>query len=225
MKFYPEECPVYDSAEEEYFSWYLDDLVEAGIVKKYFKPRAVTLIEKKTVDIALTRSINQKTLLNQLTYTPDFVIYWEDVKDVIPFIKSYYINTKEGDKCFFYYTVLKESEGGHMQSVIDVKPNFNSSRAHSNTSFPIKQKLMFDMYDTLVQKVICYPNGKKKGTRHHLFPSTFVPSRYTLTDKSLKPRKINFDYKTLNEFLKCQEKDNPLTLNQLNGKKLNIKHV
>jgi len=202
----------FDSKEELYFSWWLNDLVEREIVKSYeHKPRTFTLSEqrqffelkpvkqRKGTEEMLIKNIPH-TLLQPCTYTPDFLINWnfdtfvgvDHTRNL--FIKSFpYVQQFEKKALFYAYATTLIPPTCH--SYIDVKGDVSIRVAGNQTStvvFPVKQKWAYQRYGI-------YINSIKVPS---LFPKTFTPKRYLLTDITEKERKINFEVRTLNEFLK-----------------------
>ena len=73
----------FDSDEEKYFSWYLDELIRAGYIKKaIYQPKAKLL--SNSVYIKAEKKLKSKTnivdfhLLREKRYTPDWLIEWND---------------------------------------------------------------------------------------------------------------------------------------------------
>ena len=171
------------SKEELYFSWWLDELEDNGIIESYgYEPKTFKLSDAahytKTVQMKTKSKIVTRTLLQPHSYTPDFQIHWHKDMD---FIHSW---------CGLSWVDVK---GGYSK-------NFN------DTAFPLNQKWMYDKFGIYVEKVVSgsstYKNSKKELViKKGLFAKTFTPKRYLLTDKSNKPRKINFKVTLLEDIL------------------------
>lgn len=167
---------TYNSNEELYFSWYLDDLVEAGFIINWSKEVPFTLSEtikynavkkqkKKEVTI-------EKTLLREHIYTLDFQINWS--KSAVDLFKG-----RNGEPFWDNDTI----------SYIEIKPIFE--RNNMIRLFGINQKWMHDKYGIYVQKIV----------PQKLFKESFTPSRFLLTDKGGQARKINWEIRTLEQFI------------------------
>lgn len=178
----------YDSLEEVHFSWYLEQLVEAGVIKYWkYHPKPFILSDKVscTYEMELkTKIVNKEIfLLHDHEYTADFIIYWNPSYEGIFFYNI--SNNKDPRKA--YFVAQKEKN----YTVVDVKGQFIGPRNTTAVTFPLNQKWVYQKYGILVQKVI-----PKK-----LFHDTFVPDRYLLTDVSMKNRKVNGNKRTLYEYL------------------------
>lgn len=203
MKFEPNYSPSY-SELELHFDWYLSELKKAGIVLEYFRPLPIEIVPSTSYDIVGPRSFTTGHLFQELTYEPDYVIYWNpDSKHLEAFVKLLPTIKKEQKSASFFATKV----GKDLVSVIEIKPGFNKvtrtnyQQANSHISFPIKQKVLYHFMNVYVQKIVPYHNSKGKSKRTHLFPSTFTPSRFLMTDKNTRKRTIHFPTKTLTQFL------------------------
>ena len=186
----------FDSKEEQYFYWWCQDLQKAGIIMHLkYQPKPFQL----SSDVHLTYEEQLKTktkekkikLLSGHQYQADFLLYWNrKAKDKI-FVDYNDILTESFKK---YPIIVNYSEKNDTYfSVIDVKGTFNQNDAWRR--FSIDQKWVFKEHNIYVQKIIPHPlvDGKGKMTpANALFPSTFVPQRFTYTDTGKKDRKIRY---------------------------------
>jgi hypothetical protein len=179
-----------DSKEEVHFSWWLNELHEAGYISDWqYQPRTFDLSETITygVEVQLKTKvrIDEKCLMQKHTYTPDFRISWNvDAKHL------FYSNVDCGvdlKKC------LIVAQGGI--SHIDIKP-----KAWGNNSFmeafKLNQKWVYAKYGVFVQPVVTW------GGATSCFESTFCPARFIYTDKTRKIRELKFTARSLDMFLK-----------------------
>jgi hypothetical protein len=68
----------YDSTLELYFSFWLDELKEAGYVLDYhYEPETIEITSKKEYYFLKNNKYNPKIYINDLKYTPDFLIKWD----------------------------------------------------------------------------------------------------------------------------------------------------
>jgi len=199
----------YESKEELYVSFYLDELKKAGFVTDWkYQPKTYQLFDPLTYiwlkELKSKEKQQNSTLLHGHVYTPDFFIVWN-----------------ERARCILFHTPsdkfnLKLSpfiaHSGNNLSIIDVKPAFDMQ--NMTRLFIINQKWMMDKYGLYVQKIVPIKEVKhykkqspnKKSVYTHstwsgIFPKTFTPGRYFFTDISKKPRKINYKAIRLQEFL------------------------
>lgn len=170
---------------EEYIKWYFEELLEAGIVNKI-------ITEPNPIVISSAVNIAGKTY-QELTYTPDIIVSWND--------KRWFNTITESDKNKPFIVNLSFGINGTEipnASLIEVKPDVHWKYARANFSmitFPLKQRMLFDNTLLFVQRV----------TVKKLFEHTFTPRRYLSKDKQSGLRKINFNVRTLQEFLEQTE--------------------
>uniref|UniRef100_A0A6M3LW84 Uncharacterized protein n=1 Tax=viral metagenome TaxID=1070528 RepID=A0A6M3LW84_9ZZZZ len=172
----------FDSKDEMYFQWYLEELVKDGEVEKfYFQHPVFHICESKSYTKAANGKGKKYTLLREHDYTADFMIVWSELA------KERYTTVLSEDKCivyprnFFTSQILPNSEG-KLVSVIEIKPKFD--RYNMTRLFKINQKIVYNLYNVYVQEVNYLT----------VFKNTFVPQRYLLTDSNKHKRKINFNY-------------------------------
>jgi hypothetical protein len=182
----------FDSDEEKYFSWYLDELLQAKYISRWvFQPYTYRLsrIEKYSVATQLKNKVGTKrlSLFRAHEYTPDFGVeftpksrrlFYNLIGDGIdlrtaPFIANYEHDTPYG--------------------IVEIKPSFD--RNNMIRLFRINQKWMFFQNKLYVQEVVV---DKKNG--RGLFADTFTPIKYLKTPTG-KDRTLKFKPKTLKEFV------------------------
>lgn len=197
-----------DSSEEMYFVWYLEELKKHGFIKNFkYQPKPFLLSEevkaKRIVQLKTKTSYKEYTFLRPHSYQADYLIQWDNKGYGIFF---HYLddilsgNTdKRHDDIFF----LAQARNYGAFSVVDVKGEYSQNDAFRR--FSIEQKLVFQKFGIYVQKVIPATKVNKDGkvvTPSALFNRTFTPERYLFTDQGKKVRKITYEVKTLNQFLK-----------------------
>jgi hypothetical protein len=198
---------LYDSWEEYYFSEWLKELQEAGYIKETeYHPPALTLAEpvdymvKRVLHrkrVANNTLIDAKTLMREHTYQYDWKITWAPKAEGILYCRL--DGFIENLSIFF-----AEERNSEIVSYIDIKGSFSNSSL--DTRFPLNQKWVFQKYGIYVQKVVLV-KSVKKGVRKvysGLFPDTFVPERYLMTDAQKQKRLIHFKYILLNDFINKQ---------------------
>ena len=183
----------FHSLEEVYFSWYLDELTEAGFVIKYeHQPSPIRLSPK--VSYRWEKPMKTKTkkmnsaLLQEHVYTPDFKVTWDDAAHAV-FFKD--VNSvKNHNDCYFWAeTCLLELV---WDSYLEIKPSFDLN--NMTRLFSINQKWIYDKLGLYVQKIVPVK----------LFMETFTPQRYLKTDQGKQERKLLYYPRTLKEFLNKQ---------------------
>lgn len=193
----PKNC-LFDSNEELYFSWWLDELKEKEFILSYeIQPQSFELLPPVSYINITEKKLKDKSLLRNLSYTPDFKIIWHDFNvESIPFAawleydegtNKYCTELQKGikpDDIIIYQTLDNK-----LISYIDIKGSFAGRNNNSAITFPLNKKLMFNRHGIFVNKII----------PQKLFENTFVPKRYLLTDKNKQLRKINFNVKTIDD--------------------------
>ena len=196
-KFDHEKRDFFKSDGEWYFSWFLDDLMDAGYVEDWqYEARVFDLSVpyKLPWQEQLKTKVKDRVMsvLEKCTYEPDFKIVWsEKAKGV------FYHDI--GDKI----TNPKELPYFYAQdgvSWIEIKPPHDFQNKTAQAVIKIK---WLRTLGTFVQLVITVPKVSKKGVvspKNAAFYALFTPERYSYTDKSGRARKINFEHKTLIEW-------------------------
>jgi hypothetical protein len=182
---------VYDSLEEVYMQWYINELSEAGIIQNViYQPAPILLAnqEKYTwVETLKTKDkYRQSVLLEGTAYTYDFEIVWHETASN-KFFNNFQKNTsyKKGEKKPYFM-----AQDG--VSRIDVKGGF-APRGSNLREFEVKRKWAYQKTGLFVQKII----------PEKLFQATFTPKRYLFCDKLLsRKRVIKYKANLLVDFLR-----------------------
>lgn len=182
----------FDSEEEMYFSWYLDELKEAGYVKDWkHEAKSYVLSDGLTKRRSEPRKrvadkIYEYELIKPSVYTPDFQIDWEPKAEDIFF------------RCIMhYYTDLRQSKIPYITSnlenecVVEIKPLYDKNNMTRLARTNIKW--VWDKHRVYVNLI--------KVPR--IFKDTFTPKRYLLTPTG-KTKRITFTTRTLQEFVENQ---------------------
>jgi hypothetical protein len=177
----------FKSNEEIWFSWWIEELKEAGYIKSWEAPKTYALTggfarqyerqSKKGVVLEV------QTILEQHVYTPDAEIEFTEkaygvfvAKNGQKWEKHMFLQTKEGTPCIF-----------------EVKPEYdhhNMTRLNS-----LNRKWLMANYGLFVNLV--------QPTK--LFKSTFTPKKYLLTPTG-RNKKINYTVYTLEQFIESLNK-------------------
>lgn len=175
-----------DSKEEIVFIEWLDELVEGGFVNTYtYHIDKYELIPKA---VLTTDKNKQISLLNNLSYTPDFTINWNESSKGL-----FYVDIEEVQNSKFDNNQIILSSSG--VSTIDIKGSFVGLHNNSGITFPIIRKVLYHLKGIYVNKVV----------PKELFKNTFTPMSYLKTATN-KPRKIDWQVRTLAEYTNANRK-------------------
>lgn len=177
-----------ESSEELYFLWYLRELKNLGYIKGFRRAETYTLSEvvskkyikpmKKIED----KYLNQ-TLVRSHVFTPDYVIWWEkesvgvlatDLEDIFDYHKTAFICQREHREFFS----IVEIKGGYDKNNMERLAKVNIKWLHS------KRGIFVNLCK--VPKV---------------FEKTFTPTRYLLTNKTMKERNLKYNPRSLEDFI------------------------
>ena len=176
----------FDSNEEKYFSWYLEELKGRGYINRWEK---IETSYELTDGLSHTyikkmKKVNDKELIQTIlapsSYTPDFKIYWNKKAYGI-FVEEVNV-TKNKIKTEF----ICDSEG---ISIVETKATFDMGNMTRLVTLNIK--FLYYRYNI-------YVNLIKVPT---IFKNTFTPDRYLMTDKTFKPRTIKYAVRSLSKFI------------------------
>lgn len=185
------EVNPYKSQEELYFSWWLNDLKDMGIVEDYgYEVKEFNLFEARTYPIKriykTKTKVDQLSLLQKHVYTPDFLVKWNiDWRD-----KFYRLIHDDGCTSKPPFFATQPLGSNNYYTFFEIKGSFDQN--NMTRLFIITQKWLYDKYGIYVEKFEI-PT---------MFKRTFTPSRFLFTDKSRVKRTIKFDIKLLDEYLK-----------------------
>lgn len=185
---------VFDSKEEEYFSWYLDELIKEGLIKSWCRPDTITLAQNvKAWSQKGKAKPKQLVLLRDQTYTPDFKVWWTSKAVEMGIVTELVTGDSDHYPESYSTPFMANSEDKQLVSYLEVKGGFtehDESRIYS-----ILSKWTYQAHGIYVQRVVIStaPNS--------IFAKTFCPVRFLLTDKTMKPRKLRFNPITIKELL------------------------
>jgi hypothetical protein len=189
---------LFDSKEEEYFSWYLDELSSAGYVDNWQRPQTIVLANNLKAWSRKNQKSKPKStvLLREQTYTPDFEVVWTPKakeKGLVVELSTCDPLTSSEDSLPESYSApfVANNVFGRIVSTIEIKGGFtehDESRIYS-----ILSKWTYQLYGVYIQRVIVStaPNS--------IFAKTFCPAKFILTDKTLKLRKLKFTPRLISE--------------------------
>jgi len=182
------------STLETHFTWYLNELFEAGIIAEWTpQPRSYTLACKATYIYGEQLKTKVKQVeamipeLSQHIYTPDFEIVWSPQAQGV-FHTGLYSYKKALTGCPFIS--LDKPCDTIRTSLIEIKPP--KDRYNMIRVFGLNQRWMWQRHGIYVQKVV----------PERLFKETFTPRRYLTCDVlTTRKRKIKYPVRSLAEYL------------------------
>ncbi len=186
-----------DSDEEWYFSWYILELLEAGMIHRYeYHPKSYTLSPSAsyTYEKQLKTKIVEKklSLFQKYSYTTDFLVFWKEAARNIFFqsimskidLRGVFFKANDVDMIIAPY------------SVIEIKADF--SDYNMLREFVNKQKVLYSTQRIYAQKVIV---SGSKNSKEGVFQNTFTPERFLLTDTTKRKKVLHYKTKTIQEFI------------------------
>lgn len=178
----------FDSKEELYFSWMLEELEEAGYINSWGQCKTYPLGEKivnKYIEQLKTKSKDkEQTILNGCEYTPDFQINWNSERAYNIFFDWYKSISKINTDL-----ILAETDGMTTTSIIEIKPNFDQNNMTRLNG--INRKWVYQKYGIFVN-LVKIPD---------IFKDTFVPIKFLKTDSGRQDRVINFPIHSLQQYI------------------------
>ncbi|MEM6734459.1 MAG: hypothetical protein AAF620_00175 [Bacteroidota bacterium] len=197
------EAMKFDSEEEQYFAWWLDELQGRGFIKFYNRdiesfalsgPVTYEWIQKRQLKTKVKEVCKSTKILEGHRYTPDFEIFWDKRAEGVFYTN---LNFLDNPKKMPYFIAQDDS------SLVEIKSAFDM---HNMTRLAtINIKWVFEKFECYVQKAVVRPHVSKAGKlipTSSLFVDTFTPKRYLMTDSGKQTRKIRFPVVMLDDFLK-----------------------
>lgn len=183
----------FDSKEELYFSYWLEELEEAGYIGSWGQAKTYPLGEKiinKYEEQLKTKSKEkEQVILNGCEYTPDFEIDWNiSALDIFYNAIELQYNRKINTSLF-----ISDITG---DSIVEIKPSYDQNNMTRLNA--INRKWMFQKHNIFVN-LVKVPD---------IFKDTFTPQKFLMTDSGKQQRIIHFQTKTLDEYIKERTKTN-----------------
>lgn len=189
------ELEEFDSKEEWYFTWWLNELKKHNVVLDYTcQPKAFDLSSPIILDnykqLKTKKKEHKKKLLEGHIYTCDFRIVWNQ-KSLNFLHKDVNGGIEFGlDKSIYLYSQMENNE---RVSYIETKGEFDF--ANMTRLATINIKWVYEKYGIYVNLVKI---GKK---RNSFFDKTFTPERFLLTDKLKGKRILKYEPKNLQDLV------------------------
>ena len=201
------------SNEETFFYDWLLELKEAGYIEKiviqpnytltkklslpFMKQKTMKSIDKATGKPKVKIEEQDCTILNGMSYTPDFLVIWtEKAMDKFIFDSASVLTKSFTDtqKSKFFTVTHPFDSSKKLDTILEIKGSFASRHNSTAIKFPLLQKIVYRIHNIYVNKVM--PLDKKAG----LFSQTFTPKTYMLTEKTKVKRAISWQVRTLKEY-------------------------
>jgi len=173
----------FDSDQELWFSYYLEELKQNGYIISYTHDvKPITLTEGLYIEVIkpmkrVPDKILKKKILPPRVYTADFKIEWVPDKFW-------------GSSFEKFFRPSTSKDGKRLFEVIEVKPDFDQN--NMTRLFKQNQAWIWDKYQIFVT-LVKLPS---------FFKRTFTPKEFLLTDITKKKRKTNFPIITFDQFIK-----------------------
>lgn len=183
----------FQSKEELYFSFWLEELEQAGYINSWNNAKTYQLgekiVNKYTEQLKTKSKEKEQTILNGCEYTPDFEINWNHKArniffDIFPNELTHKINLD--------LFIGQWVNGLDYTSIIEVKPNFDQNNMTRLNG--INRKWMYQKYSVFVN-LVKVPD---------IFKDTFTPKKYLVTDTGKQTRLIHFQTRSLEDYVKLK---------------------
>jgi len=200
-----------DSREEEWFSWYLEELEQAGYLRWcMYQPTSFELSSPATLlGLSEQRTTKEVTvhLFKDHKYTADWRIEWNENAEGL-----FYWQTGRrykgrfhsfSDKTRAEYIPFLVYNG---MTYVDVKGGFIGRNNTSAVTFPLNQKWVYDKFDQIVQKVVI--SDDTKGLFYRTFtPKKVLESHVYKTDRSAPAgsSKLKYEPITLEQYAESKK--------------------
>ena len=202
---------------EGYFEWWLNELIVAGYVHSYSRESKVFevfpnyIAQRKSYRKTIDPKIETFALLQKTQYTYDYEILWNLSAAYIFYQPADFSNPNELQTLVYKDTLFYAHEDKGLDrwvSYVDVKPPSQAARFSGQLSsyhtFPLKQAALLWLHGVYVNKVIPIPMSGA-GKTISLFPNSFTPKRYLITDGATRTRSIKFKIRTLAKYVMARE--------------------
>lgn len=186
----------FDSKEELYFSFWLEELEQAGYINSWNNAKTYQLgekiVNKYTEQLKTKAKEKEQTILNGCEYTPDFEINWNFNAiniffDIFPVLTNIKVNPD-----LILAKVVDSELTKHFTSIVEIKPNFDQNNMTRLNG--INRKWMYQKHSIFVN-LVKVPD---------IFKDTFTPKKYLVTDTGKQTRLIHFQTRSLEDYVKLK---------------------
>lgn len=204
---------TFDSPEELWFAWWLEELLERGVVESWgyqaktwpLTSECVLCWQEQGARKVLDRHCQ---LFRPHTYTADFSVLWKDERCIERTYPSELsgVWTLRQSGAFFgprnSKAIMLCANSNMPVCHVDIKGAFVRMKAQEAV-FSLARGVVWERHHDYVNKII--PHSTSRKTPACLFRDTFVPRRFLFTDKTAKMRTIPYPTRTVDEWLKTLE--------------------
>lgn len=181
-----------DSQQERYTLMWLFELEKHGFIKEGSIQRSESYLLFNTVSRNWVEKLKTKsnprveTLLAAHLYTPDFAFELTEKGKKCPLFSD--INSDTRLRTRGSFNLIHQNGKVH----IETKGSSFRRRDSTNEKFTVDQKWTWAMHGVYVNLFV----------HDDVFPKTFTPQEYKLTDKTRQQRKIHWNVRSLSSYLK-----------------------
>lgn len=181
-----------ESDAERFTLMWLFELKDEGFIDTVERAESFLLAEpvsRNYVRRLKSRGVSEEeTLIRGCVYTPDFKVTL----------------TKKGRTCGIFFDINtdakimgKGTRFIHQNGIVYIETKGTAARTLRDTRelFEVEKKWLWNKHHIYVNLFI----------HERVFPNTFTPTNFLLTDKTKKERTIHFKKQTLDQFLNSQE--------------------
>lgn len=197
----------FDSKEELYFKWFVEELLAYGVISSYkYHPKPFLLSSAADFEVhSKLKPANKPRVLSLFQdheYTADWILNWTPkLRGILwePISAIHYENIK-----YFPFLANYKKELSLYYSVVDIKGTFTGLHNTTAVTFPLNQKWVWSKYNIYVNKVVTHPRVTKHGKNvpsNALFLTTFVPERFLLTDRDMTERLIHYKKRSVAQYM------------------------
>lgn len=195
----------YRNNEEIFFSYYLDELKENGLITNYtyeedtfeLSPKIEFTYKKKThLKTKIKEEDLKKTLLREHVYTPDFKIF-PTALGVDKNIFNY--------RYYDFPIFIISNETDNVIHWVDIKGEFAGKTNSTQYTFPLNQKWMYQQYGIYVQKVKPFDLFKQTFTPKKVIEEMVYKRDYYKKGKLIAKKgdnRLGYEPKTFEEWIK-----------------------
>ena len=186
----------FDSKEEEWFSWWVEEMVERGhILEATFHPPSFQLTDPHVSSYTHRKVLKTKTRTEErefeslpgMKYTPDWCILFS----------VNFINNLMGDMVEFeaYHWPTKKPTFLMSDGMWWVDVKGAATKHDDGRYFRAMQKMTWAKHKVFVQRVEI--SNKEKG----FFNKTFTPTNFLFTEKTKKSRTLHYEPRSAADYL------------------------
>lgn len=193
----------FGSDEEQYFSWYLEDLRGAGFIKRWEHDVESFILSDKihyigTEYMKTKRKTSKRVLMDGHHYTPDFRIIWNKKAENI-FYKNLDCPESDIKKQPPFKAQYRNIDGElKVVSTVEIKPK---NHDYQNMERVVKHNIKWVYQNFQIYVQLVYPRGTSKD-KSFLFKDTFTPKKFYTTRTGAVRKQVSHTFINIDEYLK-----------------------